>query len=131
MSTQGDMYSFGIVLLELFTGKRPTNSMFTENFSLHYYVKTSLPNLVMEIVDPDMLMTEENGQNMTDQASDGSKMRIEEFLVRVLRMGVVCSSELPDERMDSRDVIRELQAIKETFQETKEKRMRRRYENIA
>ncbi|CAA2975103.1 probable LRR receptor-like serine threonine-kinase At3g47570 [Olea europaea subsp. europaea] len=131
VSTQGDMYSFGIVLLELFTGKRPTNSMFTENFSLHYYVKTSLPNLVMEIVDPDMLMTEENGQNMTDQASDGSKMRIEEFLVRVLRMGVVCSSELPDERMDSRDVIRELQAIKETFQETKEKRMRRRYESIA
>ncbi|CAI9782505.1 unnamed protein product [Fraxinus pennsylvanica] len=126
VSTQGDMYSFGILLLELFTGKRPTNSMFTENSSLHHYVKTSLPNLVMEIVDPDMLMTEENGQIMTDQASDSSKMRTEEFLVRVLRMGVVCSSELPDERMDSRDVIRELQAIKETFQVTKERKMKRR-----
>ncbi|KAL2545496.1 putative LRR receptor-like serine/threonine-protein kinase [Forsythia ovata] len=67
VSTKGDMYSFGILLLELFTGKRPTHSMFTVNSSLHNYVKKALPNLVMKIVDPHMLMTEENGEKMIEQ----------------------------------------------------------------
>ncbi|KAL7182433.1 hypothetical protein ACSBR1_041187 [Camellia fascicularis] len=30
VSTQGDMYSYGVLLLEMFTGKGPTSNMFTE-----------------------------------------------------------------------------------------------------
>ena len=39
MSTLVDVYSFGILLLEMFTGKRPTDAMFRDNFNLHNYVK--------------------------------------------------------------------------------------------
>ncbi|KAL2545525.1 putative LRR receptor-like serine/threonine-protein kinase [Forsythia ovata] len=126
VSTKGDMYSFGILLLELFTGKRPTHSMFTVNSSLHNYVKTALPNLVMKIVDPHMLMTEENGEKMIDQMSDDSKTIVEECLLHVFRLGVICSSELPEERMDSRDVIRELQAIKKAFLQLQAKKSERK-----
>lgn len=51
VSTQGDMYSYGILLLEMFSGKRPTSNLFTGNFNLHRYVKMGLPDRVMEIVD--------------------------------------------------------------------------------
>ncbi|KAL7182358.1 hypothetical protein ACSBR1_041127 [Camellia fascicularis] len=41
VSTQGDMYNYRVLLLEMFTGKRPTNNMFTGNVNLHNYVKMS------------------------------------------------------------------------------------------
>ncbi|KAL7164780.1 hypothetical protein ACSBR2_040645 [Camellia fascicularis] len=34
VSTQGDMYNYRVLLLEMFTGKRPTNNMFTGNTPL-------------------------------------------------------------------------------------------------
>ncbi|XP_021829769.1 probable LRR receptor-like serine/threonine-protein kinase At3g47570, partial [Prunus avium] len=51
VSTNGDVYSFGILLLEMFTGKRPTDDMFNGDLNLHTYVKMAFPNRVMEIVD--------------------------------------------------------------------------------
>uniref|UniRef100_A0A6N2KQS8 non-specific serine/threonine protein kinase n=1 Tax=Salix viminalis TaxID=40686 RepID=A0A6N2KQS8_SALVM len=51
-STQGDVYSYGILLLEMFTGKRPTDNMFTGDFNLHSFVEAALPGRVMEIIDP-------------------------------------------------------------------------------
>ncbi|XVF24094.1 hypothetical protein REPUB_Repub13aG0097700 [Reevesia pubescens] len=55
VTTYGDVYSYGILLLEMFTGKRPTDEMFKENLNLHKFVKTALPNRVAEITDPILL----------------------------------------------------------------------------
>ncbi|KAK8334201.1 hypothetical protein V6Z11_A10G258200 [Gossypium hirsutum] len=43
LSTNGDVYSYGILLLEMLTGKRPTNERFKEGLSLHNLVKAALP----------------------------------------------------------------------------------------
>ncbi|PQQ13695.1 putative receptor-like protein kinase [Prunus yedoensis var. nudiflora] len=51
VSTNGDVYSFGILLLEMFAGKRPTDDMFNGDLNLHTYVKMAFPNRIMEIVD--------------------------------------------------------------------------------
>ncbi|XP_039067516.1 putative receptor-like protein kinase At3g47110 [Hibiscus syriacus] len=37
LSTKGDVYSYGILLLEIFTGKRPTDEMFKEGLNLHNF----------------------------------------------------------------------------------------------
>ncbi|WZZ34704.1 hypothetical protein YC2023_018105 [Brassica napus] len=40
----GDRYSFGVLLLETFTGKRPTSELFEGNYTLHSYTKSALPD---------------------------------------------------------------------------------------
>ncbi|XP_028955872.1 probable LRR receptor-like serine/threonine-protein kinase At3g47570 [Malus domestica] len=57
---QGDVYSYGILLLEMFTGKRPTGDMFQGFSNLHNYVKAALPELVLDIVDP--VLIQEKGE---------------------------------------------------------------------
>ncbi|KAK8938406.1 putative leucine-rich repeat receptor-like serine/threonine-protein kinase [Platanthera zijinensis] len=54
-SPQGDVYSYGILLLELFTGKRPTDEMFMDGLSLREYVERSYTDNLMEIMDPSLV----------------------------------------------------------------------------
>ncbi|KAJ8450861.1 hypothetical protein Cgig2_032486 [Carnegiea gigantea] len=51
-STHGDVYSFGILVLESFTRKKPTDGMFTDCMSLPSFVQAAWPERVMEILDP-------------------------------------------------------------------------------
>uniref|UniRef100_A0A7N0TAK3 non-specific serine/threonine protein kinase n=1 Tax=Kalanchoe fedtschenkoi TaxID=63787 RepID=A0A7N0TAK3_KALFE len=53
VSPQGDMYSYGILLLELITGRRPTDDMFNYEISLQSFCERALPvpDHVEEIVD--------------------------------------------------------------------------------
>ncbi|KAK3432711.1 hypothetical protein EUGRSUZ_D00235 [Eucalyptus grandis] len=45
----GDIYSYGIVSLEIFAGKRPANG---EGFNLHDFVEKALSGEAEEIADP-------------------------------------------------------------------------------
>ena len=60
MSILGDVYSYGILLLEMFTGKRPTDDMFKDGLNLHDFVKTALPDQVIDILDPNLLWERED-----------------------------------------------------------------------
>ncbi|XP_042051722.1 receptor kinase-like protein Xa21 [Salvia splendens] len=44
ISTQGDIYSYGILVLEMFTNKRPTDEVFEEDANLHSFVSDVLSN---------------------------------------------------------------------------------------
>ncbi|XP_055808118.1 probable LRR receptor-like serine/threonine-protein kinase At3g47570 [Solanum dulcamara] len=110
VSTLGDVYSFGIVLLELFICKRPTDAIFNESINIHKYVSMSLPEHVMEIVDPSLLLAEEEQNINQDQAR-----RVEECLLSVLEIGLRCSASSPRDRAPIDTILSMLQAIQESF----------------
>ncbi|THG05143.1 hypothetical protein TEA_012949 [Camellia sinensis var. sinensis] len=92
-STIADVYSYGILLLEMFTGKRPTDNVFKDDLTLHILVESALPDQVPEIVDPRILSEHEPRSWLKDN------------LVSVLRIGVACSMESPRDRMQIQDVV--------------------------
>ncbi|KAL9383468.1 hypothetical protein Peur_023791 [Populus x canadensis] len=100
VSAYGDVYSYGILLLEMFTGKRPTDDLFN-GLNLHSYVKTFLPEKVLQIADPTLLQIKFEGNSIEQN-------RVLECLVSVFTTGISCSVESPQERMGIADVIAQL-----------------------
>ena len=124
LSTNGDVYSFGILLLEMFTGRRPTDELFKDDLNLHNFVKLALPGRVMEIVDQSVFNEVGETQNMVSCWSDWTSEQIES-LVLVFQIGLACSAESPRDRMDMRRVALDLLSIKGKFlwTETHEKKI--------
>ncbi|KAK3430306.1 hypothetical protein EUGRSUZ_E01837, partial [Eucalyptus grandis] len=58
-SREGDVYSYGILLLELFTGLSPTGHRFRDNLTLYNFVLEALPERVLEITDIFLLQERE------------------------------------------------------------------------
>ncbi|XP_010250245.1 PREDICTED: probable LRR receptor-like serine/threonine-protein kinase At3g47570 [Nelumbo nucifera] len=129
VSTQGDVYSYGILLLEMFIGKRPTDEMFRGDLNLHSLAKMALPERAMEIIDP-MLFSgeraevEEVANNIESERC--KRERMQECVVSIIRVGVACSMELPKQRMNITDALNELQKVRKYFLEISTQRQRHR-----
>ena len=80
VSTYGDIYSYGILLLEMFTGKRPTDNMFKDSLNFHDFVKANLPKRVVDIVDPLLLWQREDGETRTDDTQSQNRTGRPEIL---------------------------------------------------
>ncbi|KAL7193786.1 hypothetical protein ACSBR2_025419 [Camellia fascicularis] len=102
VSTKGDIYSYGIMLLEAFTRKKPTDEMFTEALSLKQWVNASLPDRVMEVVDGGLLRIEDGRDAIANK----------DYLLAIVETGVECAAELPERRTDIKDVVTKLNKIK-------------------
>ncbi|CAM8949316.1 unnamed protein product [Rhodiola kirilowii] len=56
VSRQGDMYSYGILLLEMITGKKPTDKIFKDSLNLHNFCKLALSESTFtDVLDPCLL----------------------------------------------------------------------------
>ncbi|XP_060195207.1 receptor kinase-like protein Xa21 [Lycium barbarum] len=84
VSTSCDVYSFGIVMMEAFTRRRPNDEMFTGDLSLRHWVNHSLPTGVAEIVEADLIRPKEEPLN--------TKMQC---LVSVMELALSCTSVTP------------------------------------
>ncbi|KAL7610516.1 hypothetical protein Lser_V15G10003 [Lactuca serriola] len=98
VSTSGDMYSYGILMLEMLTGKKPVDPIFEQGLNLHSYARKALADgFVLQIVDPMLL----NDDVIVNQAC----------LISLVKIGVQCSSESPQNRLHIGTVIHELHAL--------------------
>nr|XP_043637035.1 probable LRR receptor-like serine/threonine-protein kinase At3g47570 [Erigeron canadensis] len=109
-STYGDIYSFGILLLETFTRKRPTHEMFNNGLSLRDFVKMAIPDHVLEITDPVLLETRQEENERTR-----AYRSIKESLTTIYQIGITCSMETPRDRIDMNNVFNQLESVKKTF----------------
>ncbi|XP_058089359.1 receptor kinase-like protein Xa21 [Magnolia sinica] len=113
-STHGDVYSYGILLLEMITGKRPTDDMFKDNLSLRHFAKSALPEQVTAIIDPG-LFVEDAKAIQGSESNNKLGNRTHDCLVSLVRIGVSCSAESPRERMEMRDIATEMHAIRDLY----------------
>ncbi|CAO2149363.1 unnamed protein product [Urochloa humidicola] len=114
VSIHGDAYSYGILLLEMFTGKRPTSSEFGEALSLHRHLEMALPDHAASVIDQDLLRAIESVKGIA-QNYHGTEENEIGCIVSVLKVGIMCSEETPTDRISIGDALRELQAITEKF----------------
>jgi len=110
ISTSGDVYSFGIVLLEVFTGKGPTDDVFQGALSLHGYATNGLDNDVMEMAYPASFLQYEG-----EPYEAVALRRIRECLYSVISLGISCSKPFPRERMLMKDVATKMHTIRDAY----------------
>ncbi|KAG0468989.1 hypothetical protein HPP92_018317 [Vanilla planifolia] len=116
VSIHGDIYSYGMLLLEMFTGKRPTDEIFGGSSNLPDYVKMALSNGIMHVVDPELIPQEHDVNAEDCCAQIDYKRRLEmECIKSVFEVGLSCCSVLPTSRMQLGEVASKLQAIKNVF----------------
>ncbi|PNY03260.1 LRR receptor-like kinase resistance protein [Trifolium pratense] len=109
VSPEGDIYSYGILLLEMLTGKKPTNNMFYENLSLHKFCKMKISEDILDIVDSCLLIPFAEDQTRVVE----NNIKQCQCLMMFAETGVACSEEFPSQRMLIKDVIVKLLAIKQ------------------
>ncbi|XVF81068.1 hypothetical protein PTKIN_Ptkin15bG0126700 [Pterospermum kingtungense] len=86
-----DIYSFGVVLLELLTGKKPLDPEFGESIDIVEWIRRKVGDnkALEEALDPNL----------------GNCKHIQEEMLLVVRIALLCTAKHPKDRPSMRDVI--------------------------
>ncbi|XP_027064425.2 uncharacterized protein [Coffea arabica] len=101
ISTKCDVYSFGIMIMEVFTRKSPSDEMFGENLTLQSWVSDSMPDGLARVVDANLLRP---NHEYFDEKLD--------CISSIMKVAVNCTKESPRERSNMHDVLADLKKIK-------------------
>jgi serine/threonine protein kinase len=110
-STSGDVYGFGIILLEMMTGKRPTDPMFKDGVTIVDFVASEFPHEIVRLVDA----------NLGDECKDISQAKkvpenpVQECLISVLQLALSCTHPVPSERMNMKEIASKIHAIHKSY----------------
>ncbi|XP_027171446.1 probable LRR receptor-like serine/threonine-protein kinase At3g47570 [Coffea eugenioides] len=101
VSTKCDVYSFGIMIMEVFTRKSPNDKMFGENLSLKSWVSDSMPDGLVRVVDANLLRP---NHEYFDEKLD--------CIPSIMKVALNCTRESPRERSNMHDVLADLKKVK-------------------
>ncbi|KAI8012837.1 LRR receptor-like serine/threonine-protein kinase EFR [Camellia lanceoleosa] len=111
-STAGDVYSYGITLLELFTGKIPTDEIFTGGLSLKEWVKMAFPASIEQVLDQDLLP---NKGSLCHEGKSLSPEAQHDCLIELLSVGLSCTVDSPNGRISMSDALCKLKSSRDTL----------------
>ncbi|VFQ86327.1 unnamed protein product [Cuscuta campestris] len=101
VSTKCDVYSFGIITMEIFTRTKPNDEIFSTDSSLREWIRSCTPHAVIQVADANLVRPDEH-----------QKLKV---LSSILELALLCSMESPNERMGMKYVLVELNKIRREF----------------
>ncbi|XP_071922518.1 uncharacterized protein [Coffea arabica] len=101
VSAKCDIYSFGIMMMEVFTRTNPNSEMFGEKLSLKSWVANSIPDGLANVIDANLL--EESDEYFVEKLS---------CIGSIMKVALGCTMESPRERSSIQDVLVALKNIK-------------------
>ncbi|XP_055830652.1 receptor kinase-like protein Xa21 [Solanum dulcamara] len=101
VSTSCDVYSFGILMMETFTRRRPSDEIFTGELSIQCWVSDSFPSGIHKVVDYYLVQT------MDEQTN--AKMQC---LLSIMELALSCTLVVPDARISMKDALSTLKKIR-------------------
>ncbi|KAL9156130.1 hypothetical protein ABFS82_09G052700 [Erythranthe guttata] len=106
VSTWCDVYSYGVMVMETFTRKRPSDEMFGGDLTLKSWVQSSLNNeSSSEVIDANLLNLE-NGHGFEKKVQCVSS---------ILELALNCCAESSGDRITMNEALAKLQKIKDRF----------------
>lgn len=93
---KSDIYSYGVVLLELLTGKMPVDPSFDESVDIVEWVRRKVNNSSKGATTPEAAL---------DSDIVGQCKHVQEEMTLVLKIALLCTAKLPKDRPSMRDII--------------------------